>query len=119
MSARHRRRLALVISSIVVHLAVVIAFFIGGIWKIERLDAGQLQMADFAVLDMGQPPAGGPKPKPAEALVPKEPDVKVTHDLTQRPAVTPPRPPADTTDTDTRSGSGSGSRSRRRSGSHT
>lgn len=106
---RHRRYI--VAFSLAVHLAIVLALFVTGFWKLERLDAGR-RTFDLAV---AAPPAPAPAGGAAAAKVEfkkKQPTKQVVKQVVQ-PTETPLRedkPSAESTaETGDGTGSGSGS----------
>ena len=109
-------RTRLVATSIVVHLAVVIALFISGFWHISRLEAERLHVDIMRVDPLPEAPAGGPTAAAAPKLVPKK--AKVLTKRIVQPEVKPPDAAEVVSTTETGSGSdGSGGGSGAGSGS--
>lgn len=79
-------RPTLLVAVIGLHAAVVFAFVVSSIWKIEKLEAGTRPF-DLAVAPEAQPEPGSPEGSPAPKFKPKHPhdkkDKEITHDVTQ------------------------------------
>ena len=99
MTARRRRRL-IVAGSLLAHGAVLVAFVISGLWKIERLDAAPHESINLALTSEPTLEGGGPHPKAKEDIKPKE-QTRVTVDTPhQQVPTTSEDPKPDTTATD-------------------
>lgn len=102
------RRYRLIAASLVVHAAVVIALFITGFWKLDRLD-GPRHRVDIVQGPPPPAPAGGPEVAKAEPFKQKQ-QRKVPNELRQPKIVEDDKakPASDVTSTTPGTGSGSG-----------
>ncbi len=84
-------RPTLVATSLVVHLAIVLALFIAGFWKLDRLDAPRHRV-DLAVAPP-PPPAPAGSPAGAKVKLERKQPKHVTHDIVIAPKPEPEEPP--------------------------
>ena len=100
--------------SIVAHTAIGIALFVTGVWRLERLEPGRVDVALGVMLPPSEP-EGGPPPgaKPKEAVkkrdeTPVKKKVEETVQLEEKKLETAPVPAVASTEIGTGEGSGSG-----------
>lgn len=103
------RRRNLVLVSVFGHLALVLALYFGGVWRIDRLEAGKLRTA-IADVPAHQEESGSPAP-PAQPFQRKPPPPKRIADTPVQPTPRPVEPeptPAVTGDDRDDNGNGKG-----------
>lgn len=100
----------LVAASLSVHAAIVIALFIAGFWRLDRLDSPRHRV-DLAVA-APPPPAPAGSPAGAKVEIKHKQAKRITRDIVVAPTPEPevaPKPAADTPENGDGNGSGSGS----------
>lgn len=100
-------RSPLIVTSAGVHIAVVIAFVIAGLWKLERLD-GEKRRFDIAVAPSPAPAASGSPAAAPMTFTKKKPKI-VIRDVVQPTKVDSDATPAATSTLDTGGTGGTGS----------
>ena len=103
---RNRRRY-LISVSLTIHLAVFLALFVSGVWRIDRLDAPKHTIDLAVALPPPPAPAGSPAANAVE-FDKKKPKV-ITHDIVVKPKDEPETPPTPAADKPPGNGEGSGS----------